>query len=188
MIDGAAIRVDTGLAAETRRYIFPAPTPLITALATTIDRPGILIKLCAPLPDLLALLPAGWRAHPQAFFMACDGPMRGSDRALPDEYTLKLATDGPAIDGRVTTADGTVAARGRAVAHAGLFVYDQIRTEADHQRRGLGGHVMRALATRQGTGDRAVLTATAAGHALYTRLGWTTLSLYSTVEREPCGA
>jgi GNAT superfamily N-acetyltransferase len=179
------VRVDTGLPTETRRYIFPAPTPAIAALAATIEVPGILIKLCAALPDLLALLPPGWRGHPQSFFMACDGPMRSADRPLPDDYTLTLTADGPVVDARDTTADGILAARGRAVTHAGLYVYDRIRTEADHQRRGLGGHVMRALATRQAAGDRAVLTATAAGHALYTHLGWTTLSLYSTAEREP---
>jgi GNAT superfamily N-acetyltransferase len=103
---------------------------------------------------------------------------------LPGGYRLAVADDGPAIAARITAADGTVAARGRAVRHAGLFVYDQIRTEHDHQRRGLGGHVMRALAVGNAAGDRQVLTATAAGHALYTSLGWSTLSLYSTAERQ----
>lgn len=184
VVDGEAVRVDTGLPAEERRYIFAAPTEAIPALATTIHRPGILIKLCAPLPELMALLPPAWRTHPQAYFMACDGPMRPAAAPLPDGYTLTIADDGPALAALITAGDGTLAARGRAVRHAGLFVYDQIRTERDHQRRGLGSHVMCAL-ERGTAGDRPVLTATAAGHALYTSLGWTTLSLYSTAEREP---
>lgn len=185
VVDGAAVRVDTGLPAEERRYIFPAATSAITALAATIGRPGIVIKLCAPLPELMALLPAGWRAQPQAYFMACDGPMRPAGAPLPAGYTVTVTDDGPVLVTRVAAADGTTAARGRAVRHAGLFVYDQIATDPDHRRRGLGGHVMRALAVGNTADGRPVLTATAAGHALYTSLGWSTLSLYSTAEREP---
>ncbi len=180
MRDGEAIRVDTGSPTETRRYIFATPTPAITALAATVAEPRILIKLCAPLTELMALLPGSWREHPQAYFMACDGPMRGGI-PLPPGYTLTVDRDGDVLAARITAADGTLAARGRAVRHAGLFVYDQIATHPAHRRRGLGGAIMRALATHRGDA-RQVLTATAAGHALYTSLGWSVLSLYSTAE------
>lgn len=183
VIDGEAVRVDTALPSEERRYIFAASTPTISALAATIDRPGILIKLCAPLPDLLALLPVGWRPHPQSFFMTCYGPMTAAIAPLAAGYVVTVAEDGPVLAASVIAADGTLAARGRALHHAGLFVYDQIATVADHRRRGLGGHVMRSLqAAGDGATARQVLTATAAGRTLYTSLGWQTVSLYSTAE------
>ncbi len=185
VIDGDAVRVDTGLPGEDRRFIFAAVRPAITAVAARIDRPGILIKLCAPLPELLALLPAGWRGHPQAFLMALDGAMHPGARSLPATYSLSIGGDGPVHVVHVIASDGSLAARGRAVGNAGVFVFDQIVTEPAHRRRGLGGHVMRSLAACNTAGDRPVLTATAAGHALYTALGWQTLCFYSTAEREP---
>ncbi len=183
MIDGEAVRVDTATVAEERRYVFAALSPAVASLAATIERPGIVVKVCAPLADLLAALPPGWRGQPQAYFMACYGPMRAPVRPLPQGYSATVEPDGPALAACITAADGSLAARGRAVAHDGLLVFDQIRTEAAHRRRGLGSHVMHTLAA--GGDGRPVLTATAAGHALYTALGWTTLSLYSTAEREP---
>ncbi len=121
VVDGAAIRVDTGSATEERRYIFAAPTPAIPALAATIDRPGILIKLCAWVPELLALLPVGWRPQPQAFFMTCDGPMRPATVDLPPGYTVRV-TAGTVLVASIIAADGTRAAGGRAVRQDGLFV------------------------------------------------------------------
>lgn len=78
---------------------------------------------------------------------------------------------------------GQIVSRGRAVRSQDLLVFDQIVTDPDHGRRGLASNVMRALAAAADdkTGRQA-LTATSAGHALYTSLGWSTLSLYSTAE------
>ncbi len=39
VVDGEAVRVDAGLPAEERRYIFAELTPAVAALAATIDRP-----------------------------------------------------------------------------------------------------------------------------------------------------
>ena len=184
------MRAEVGLPAEARRHIFVHATPAIGALAATIARPGVLIKACVPLPDLLAVLPPGWRGHPQAYFMTCDGAMRDAP-ALPLGYDVAIAREGAVLVASITSG-ATVAARGRAVPSGDLLVYDQIVTDTAHRRRGLGANIMRALeAAGDGRARRQALTATAAGHALYTALGWTTRSLYSTAEfeaREPCAA
>ena len=183
VIDDGAIRVDTGLPSETRRYLFAAASPAIATLAATIDEPRILIKVCAPLADLMALLPA-WRAHPQAYFMTCDGAMRSPARPLPAAYALTVVATGSVRIARVDTSGGAIVASGRAVRYDGLTVYDQIVTDPDHRRRGLGGHLMHALADAfDFPAVRHALAATAAGHALYTRLGWSARSFYSTAER-----
>jgi predicted GNAT family acetyltransferase len=61
-------------------------------------------------------------------------------------------------------------------------VFDQIITEEAHRRLGLGTVVMLnldAVAEQAGATNR-LLVATAAGRALYERLGWTVLAPWST--------
>lgn len=180
--DHGGLRVDSGQPAELRRYVFAAPTPGLSALAATITVPHILIKLCAPLDELLALLPPGWRGHPQSCFMTHDGPMLGGARTVLPQYTLKIERDGAAWQARVTTVDGSCVASGRAVRHERLLVYDQIVTDPGHRRRGLAEHVMRSLETAGGGSALQALTATSDGHELYAALGWKVISLYSTAE------
>lgn len=181
--DHGGLRVDPGQPAEIRRYVFAKPTPELSALAATIAVPHILIKLCVPLDELLALLPPGWRGHPQSYFMTHEGPMLGDIRSIPSEYALEIERDGAAWQARVTTIDGSCAASGRAIRHGRLLVYDQIITDPGHRRRGLAGQVMRGLETADGGGSALkALTATADGRALYTVLGWKVISLYSTAE------
>ena len=61
-------------------------------------------------------------------------------------------------------------------------VFDQIGTAERYQRRGLGSAIMRALAAHahdRGIRD-AMLCATPPGRAIYTALGWSLHSDYST--------
>ena len=167
---------------EERRFVYPAPTPAVAARAATIDRPRILLKVCAPLADLLAVLPLGWRGHPQAFFMTLTGAVPAGP-PLPAGYAIDVAEVG-GVFATTVTASTTVVARGRAARSGDLLVFDQIATDPAHARRGLGSAVMRTLsAAGEGPRGQQALTATAAGHALYTALGWRTASLYSTAER-----
>jgi predicted GNAT family acetyltransferase len=73
---------------------------------------------------------------------------------------------------------GQVAAQGKAALTGEYAVIDQVVTEPDHRRRGLGTTVMQALAhatTRRGA-STGVLVATADGLGLYRSLGWTVAS------------
>jgi GNAT superfamily N-acetyltransferase len=68
-----------------------------------------------------------------------------------------------------------------------LVVFDRIRTAEAHQRRGLAAAVMRVLAAEAnalGIAD-AMLCATPPGRALYTALGWSLHSDYTTASLSP---
>ena len=180
--DHGGLRVDTDLPHERRRYVFPTPVAGLRALAATIDDPAVPLKLCASAQIMRAHLVPGWQLRPPAFMMTRIGAMIGEAR-VPAGYRLSVVEDGPAIVARVLTGDGALAASGRAVRHADVFVYDQIVTDAGHRRRGLGGAVMLALAAA-GRGDAGIqiLGATAAGRELYAALGWSVVSDYTTAE------
>ncbi|WP_457946375.1 GNAT family N-acetyltransferase [Pseudarthrobacter sp. alpha12b] len=72
----------------------------------------------------------------------------------------------------------TVAAGGRAFVVGDTAVFDQIVTQPEFQRRGLGSLVMRALAAQaSGRGIRTgLLLASRDGRKLYSHLGWTTIA------------
>jgi hypothetical protein len=142
-VDGTMICVETNQPDEERRFIFAAPTPAIAALAATIVRPRNLVKLCAPVADLMAWLPATWRDHPQSYFMICDGPMRPS-RPLPSGYVLGIRSEGAVAVAEVRF-EGNIVARGRAVNSGDLLVFDQIMTDSNHGRRGLASGIMHGL-------------------------------------------
>ncbi|ATD62287.1 hypothetical protein CNX70_20680 [Janthinobacterium svalbardensis] len=111
--------------------------------------------------------------------MIHDGSLQAP--AVPAGYRLDVATSQAITTARIFTGDGTVAASGHAVEHAGVFVFDRIVTEAAHRRRGLGRALIAALAARQRSGSaRPVLVATEDGLKLYASLGWHIQSAYST--------
>jgi GNAT superfamily N-acetyltransferase len=63
----------------------------------------------------------------------------------------------------------------------GVFIYDRIETSPEHRRKGLGNTIMNALkAHRKSTNAPQLLVATEDGRGLYTSLGWSVLSPYST--------
>ena len=179
--DSGGLRVDTGSAIEVRRYVFAGPSPEIRELAMSITTPRIFIKMLGPAERLLELVPPAWQLQPGAYLMIHDG----SPDALPAlcfGYRLELATEGFVTVARIVTADGDLAASGYAAEYGGMFIFDRIIVEEAHQRRGLGRAMMAALGSAQRSlGARRVLVATDAGRALYSTLGWTAVSPYSTV-------
>ncbi|MDN2694830.1 GNAT family N-acetyltransferase [Janthinobacterium sp. SUN073] len=177
--DQGGWRVETGLPGEIRRYVFPGPVPGISAVAASIHRPHIFIKMRGSGEQLLKLLPPRWQLLPGGFFMIHEGSLQAP--AVPVGYRLDVATSQAITTARIVTGDGTVAASGHAVEHAGVFVFDRIVTEAAHRRRGLGRALIAALAARQRSGSaRRVLVATEDGLKLYASLGWHIQSPYST--------
>jgi GNAT superfamily N-acetyltransferase len=177
--DHGGLRVDTGSASETRRYVFARPTPGLTELARTVRDPLAVLKLCSPPAQLQAALPVGWAAEQSGSLMACDHPM--PQRQAPSGYRVSLQPEGSAFRCTIVTAAGDVAATGHAAETEGAFIFDRIVTEAPHRRRGLGAALVTALAeARRDPSSRFVLVATPAGRLLYETLGWSVISPYST--------
>ena len=177
--DHGGLRVDTGSASESRRYVFARPTPGLTALARTADDPLAVLKLCGPAAQLQRALPRCWVAEQSGSLMTCEASM--PPRELPPGYRMVLRSEEGAIRCTITTAAGEIAATGHAAEIDGVFAFDRIVTEAPHRRRGLGAALMTALAqARRDPSSRFVLVATPAGRLLYQTLGWSVLSPYST--------
>ena len=187
--DHGGLRVDTGSTDELRRYVFAAPNEGLRRLAETVAEPRVFLKACIPSEALRMQLPDRWAILSPRYVMTCFGEMIGERRAWPTDYRVELVQDGPIARARITTHAGEPAARGRAVEHAGVFIYDQIETEPSHQRRGLGRLVMTTLETaRRDRASPQVLVATEDGRALYASLGWSVHAPYATATIPPSNA
>lgn len=178
--DRGGYRVDTNALDEISRWVFPAVSEDLAALARSISRPAYLVKACAAPGQLRAALPAGWQIHAPGFFMA--GPDQPSaPPACPPSYTLDVRRSGEVTEVRVLSSSGELAASGYSAETDDIFIYDRIITAPGHRRRGLGRLVMAALReakVRATAPER--LVATEEGRALYESLGWRTLSEFST--------
>lgn len=207
VLDRGGVRVDTGHPDERRRYVFAESVEGLRELGHSIDEPFVPLKLCRPAEELLALLPPRWAISSNSWVMGRDGfydPFRNPANAgaqgsegnahnsglqrsqqyaenIPAGYTLAIEGDGPVWSARIVSDGGSLAASGYAAETDGVFIYDRIRTEPDHERRGLGRALMAALSRRRrDPASREILTATAAGRSLYLQLGWHDLAPYST--------
>lgn len=177
--DHGGLRVNSSTADERVRHVFAHACDGLRRLGETIIEPAVAIKLCGTADTLRALLPPRWIVQPASWMMTA-GPIAPAF-AAPPGYRLLVERNGAAHRVRAMAVDGTVVAGGQAVEHGGVFVYDQIVTAAVHRRRGLGRAIMSALAaTRVNPASRELLVATPDGAALYTSLGWTVVSPYST--------
>jgi GNAT superfamily N-acetyltransferase len=179
--DRGGLRVDTGQPDELRRYVFAGADPAITELAREINQPKVFIKMCGWPSLLQARVTPRWQLQPDAYLMTKDAG-RNPVPSLPTGFWMQVATEGCTTTARIFAEDDTLAASGYAVEYEGVFAFDRIATEAQHQRQGLGAALMAALGTaQQSQAAQRVLVATEQGRALYTTLGWRVLSPYSTV-------
>jgi GNAT superfamily N-acetyltransferase len=164
------------------RYVFPTLDPRpFRALAESIREPRLFLKVCAPPAAVLPLLPPRWRLDQPRFMMAADLARLPGEASLPAGYVLSVREEAWGFRAAVLDAGGAEAARGGLVIEQGRAIFDRIVTEEAHRHRGLARAVMaclEAVAVEQGAGH-GVLVATGPGHALYTRLGWRTLSDYT---------
>ncbi|MHA4871091.1 GNAT family N-acetyltransferase [Duganella sp. PWIR1] len=183
--DRGALRVDSGLPHELRRYVFAGPSPAITELAREIHEPYVFIKMCGNGALLQSLVPPRWQLQPMAYLMTKE-PGRNPVPSLPPGYWLQVKTESQVTTARICAEDDTLAASGYAVEHEGVFVFDRIATAPAHQHQGLGAAIMAALGTaQQSQAAQRVLVATEAGRALYATLGWRVQSHYATVTIKP---
>jgi GNAT superfamily N-acetyltransferase len=180
VFDRGGVRVDTDHPDERRRYVFVEPCEGLRELGRTIDAPFVALKLCRPAEELLALLPARWAISSRSWVMGRD-EAPGEQPSLPQGYRLAVEGEGPVWSVRITSSEGELAASGYAAETAGVFIYDRIRVDPAHERRGLGRALMAALTScRRDPAAREILTATAAGRGLYLQMGWVDLAPYST--------
>lgn len=172
-------RVDTKSDAEIARWVFPAMGPGLKALARSISKPRYFLKLCGRADDLRAVLSPGWELHAPSYFMrATYSP---TARHLPEGYRLEVKKAGMVIEARIFSESDALAASGYAAETRDVFVYDRIVTETGHRRKGLGHVLMQTLhEARQRPRSPELLVATEDGRALYSTLGWETISPYST--------
>ncbi|HEY9393132.1 MAG TPA: GNAT family N-acetyltransferase [Nocardioides sp.] len=96
-----------------------------------------------------------------------------ASRAVPEGYRAEVERDGGVFTVTVSAGEA-VAARGRIAVIGADAVADQIETEPDHRRRGLGGAVMSLLvaAAREAGAVHGLLVASEMGEPLYDGLGW----------------
>jgi len=177
--DMGGFRIDTNTDAEARRWVFPRMGAGLMELARSIVEPRHLLKLCGDDNELRSALPLCWEIHAQSYFMRANGPP--PERPLADGYRIEVSRTIPVIEVRILSCSGDLAASGYAAETSEVFIYDRIVTDAEHRRKGLGHTMMATLRTgKQNAANPELLVATEDGKALYSMLGWETVSPYST--------
>ena len=169
-----ALWFDAGKPDQTGRFILgEASGDAAAAAFATVDAPHIYVDFAAPRAAILPHVPPRWRPRDPMWLMAAgaDMPM---PRSTPD-FAIEVDEAAHRFEAIARDADGTLAARGVIGIHGTTAVYDQIVTEPQFGRRGLGSAIMAELgrrAARRGVTE-SLLVATSDGKALYERLGWT---------------
>ena len=177
--DHGGFRVHTKSDAEVARWVFPKASYRLEHLARSISSPRYFLKLCGSASDLQAALPSGWMIHAPEYFM--QSTVQPPSGHLPDGYRSEVDRTGMVLAARIFSKSGALAASRYAADTNSVFVYDRIVTEPDHRRKGLGRALMQALHdARQQPRSRKLLVATEDGRALYSALGWETISPYCT--------
>ncbi|WP_245573142.1 GNAT family N-acetyltransferase [Amycolatopsis benzoatilytica] len=164
-----------GNASEAGRHVLPrAEESLVRAAAEATRTPRTWLKTTAEPQTIEPWLTDGWAVawEDTGHIMATD--LQAANPVLADGYTASVRRRGAVTFVRVQDSAGEQAAKGQMAAVGEAVVVDRVVTESAHQRRGLGGFVMRTLANHA-LDDGAVLGvlgATDQGRALYETLGW----------------
>lgn len=186
VVEGPALRIEVGMAEETRRYVFPAPPEGIGAVAETVTVPGVLLKAPLAEQDARDLLPPHWHVEQTGTMMTLP-VLQAASGTIPTDYQFTMTDDGKMVAASIMAPDGSLAASGKLVLVDQWALHDRIRVAEAHRRRGLGRAVMLALgaeARRRGAA-RGLLAATMMGRALYQTLGWEDRAPWVTAQIKP---
>ncbi len=181
LVHGGGWRVEVGLPDQLRRHVFASDCATLRELGDTVTEPWVWLKACMRHDQMRAIMPPRWRVRAEpSWFMRFDGAPPPASRVATG-YELRAFDEAGAHVIQVHAADGTQAARGRMAVVGDCAIFDRIRTEDAHRRRGLGRALMAALHARAHARGavRGLLAATQDGHALYTTLGWEVQSPYA---------
>jgi GNAT superfamily N-acetyltransferase len=169
-----ALWFDAGKPDQTGRFILGGASSETAAAAfAAVDAPHIYVDIATPRDAILPHIPPHWQPRDPMWLMAAGTDMPAA-RPTSD-FTIEVDESADRFEAVARDADGSLAARGVLGIHGTTAVYDQIVTEAQFGRRGLGSAIMAELgrrAARRGASE-CLLVATADGKALYERLGWT---------------
>lgn len=169
-----ALWFEAGKPDQTGRFILgDAPCEAAAAAFAAVDAPHVYVDIAAPREAILPHVPSRWQARDPMWLMAA-GTGRPAARPTPD-FAIEVDESPHRFEAVARHVNGSLAARGVLGIHGTTAVYDQIVTEAQFGRRGLGSAIMAELggrAARRGVTE-CLLVATADGKALYERLGWT---------------
>jgi GNAT superfamily N-acetyltransferase len=170
-------KIDLGPPEHTARHVVAdLNAPMLIELVSGLQAPGTWLKVCAHPDDVIPLLHEEWQVQAPEYLMAaalCDAAA-----VTPEGYRLSLSTSGTVTDAELRDLDGQLAAKGRVAHSDGFAAFDQIVTEPEHQRRGLGRVIMAALGkiSVSQNAKTGVLVATEQGRSLYQAIGWTLVS------------
>ncbi|MER6048268.1 GNAT family N-acetyltransferase [Streptomyces sp. NPDC001793] len=167
--------VDVGRPEQVGRHVLPDPDEsAVRAAAASVTVPYTWLKAPVETETVEQWLPAGWVADRGAagHLMATD--LRATHPVPPEDYRATVETTDGVTHVEVRDAHGGLAAQGQMAVIGPATVVDQVQTEKAHQRRGLGGFVMRTLADHAVSegATLGILGATDEGRALYESLGW----------------
>jgi GNAT superfamily N-acetyltransferase len=177
--------VDVGWPEQKRRYVFCSPSPEIAGLAQAIDEPWVFLKGCMSDQAMAALLPAGWTLTPSRFMMTCE-VLTPSQPVLPPGYRLQTDIGAPVPSAAILDGFGELAAAGQIVWVENRAIFDSIKVDIGHRRRGLGRALVQCLtkmALDMGA-KQGLLVSTQEGRALYESLGWRFHAPYASAMRD----
>lgn len=177
-------KVKVGEEMQKERYVFPKLNNDFIRLARLVHEPWIHLKVCASYEEFRDLIPERWKLQPQGYMMKCSGRMKTSSGRIGTDYSLEVTEHKPySFTVKIMYRETEQAAIGRLIIIDGLAVYDRIRTESNHQRKGLATLMMKSLesiALSKGI-TAGLLVATSQGKPLYESLGWEMYSVYTSV-------
>ncbi|MEO8672197.1 MAG: GNAT family N-acetyltransferase [Tahibacter sp.] len=173
-LPNGCFKIHVGVQGHVARYILPgSDLSEIRSVATDIVEPGTWLKAAAPPNVVSAVLPEWWSVQAAEYLMGSALTAEVAAR-VPTDYQLSIQTEEMAATATLTHASGELAATARVGISGTFAIFDQVVTEPNHRRKGLGSVVMQslrnhAISMRAVTG---VLVATEDGLALYRALGW----------------
>jgi len=179
----SGFKVDVGYVNQKMRYVFPEANNDFVQLARSIDEPWIFLKACTSCAEIKDRIPQRWTIQPQSYMMSCFKSMNIPSVNLNSEYKLQSDEYNSTHIIRISTKGGELASIGRVVLVDDFAIYDRIKTEDNHKRKGIARFVMKELekiSLSKGISNN-FLVATEEGKMLYDSLGWEVYSYYTSV-------